>query len=735
MSFPSMARVGLVAVPVLVFATLAPPASGSTATPSTGRCGDHPWCDTTLSPDERAGRLLGLLTFDEKVSLLAGDDLFGVLGGEGTHTGTSDGVERVELPTTFYSDGPAGPRQGKATAMPSPLGLAATFSPLWAQRHGAVVGNEVKHKGNDVVFAPTVNIMRTPLAGRTFEGYGEDPYLSARTGVAWLRGAQSEGVIGNVKHFAANNQEGQLAVPPLTGLIGSRFTTNAVIDDRTLREIYLPAFEAAVKEAGVGSVMCSYNRVNGQWACENQRLLNEILKQEWGFKGFVLADYGATHSTANQLNNGLDFEPWPGLSYSPLAVKGALLTSQAGSAAVDEHVRRILRTLFAFGFFDRPAYADDETRIDKPGHARTAGEVAEQAITLLRNDGILPLDATKLGRIALIGEEAEQFKTGGGSSQIDPYSFTTPRKGIERRVGADKVTYDDGSDADRAASVAAAAEVAVVFASDKASEGSDKASLDIDSGQAGDQDALIEKVAAKQPNTIVVLETGGPVLTPWRSKVRGLLEAWYPGAEGGTALARVLFGDVDPGGRLPVTFPRGERDLPTTGGDPEAYPGVLENAVYKEGVLVGYRWYDARGVTPAYPFGYGLSYTSFAYSDLRIARGTPGSRVAASVSVKVTNTGKRTGTAVPQLYLGLPNPAVGVEQPPKQLKGFEKVTLAPGNSARVTFQLDERALSYWSTEAGDWRVAPGCYDVQVGSSSRHLPLQSTISGGHGTVDC
>src|SRR3954449_5326656 len=335
---------GVVAVLALV---LALPAHAA------GRCGTHPWCDTSLTPDARAGLLTKELTQDEKISLLAGDEPFGVAGGEHSHTGTSNGVPRVELPTTYYSDGPVGPRQGKTTAMPIPMALAATFDPRLAYRYGDLVGNEVKAKGNDVVFAPTVNIMRTPLGGRTFEGFGEDPYLVSRMAVEWIKGAQGQGVIGDVKHFAANNQEGQSPAanqggprqplgPPAGE--GNRMLVNSVGDERTLREVYLPQFEAAVKEAHVGSVMCSYNRLNGEYACANEHLLNQILKHEWGFKGYVLADYGAAHpqGTAESLNNGLDFEPWPGIGYNPNEIQLALATQQTSTDAIDEHVRRIL---------------------------------------------------------------------------------------------------------------------------------------------------------------------------------------------------------------------------------------------------------------------------------------------------------------------------------------------------------------------------------------------------------
>src|SRR3954470_19545483 len=619
--FKGLVSTGVVAVLALV---LALPAHAA------GRCGTHPWCDTSLTPDARAGLLLEQLTQDEKISLLAGDEPFGVAGGAHSHTGTSDGVARVDLPTTYYSDGPVGPRQGKTTAMPIPMALAATFDPRLAFRYGGLVGNEVKSKGNDVVFAPTVNIMRTPLGGRTFEGYGEDPYLVGRMAVQWIKGAQSQGVIGDVKHFAANNQEGQspaanaggpgqpLGPPPASG---NRMTVNSVIDERTLREIYLPQFEAAVKEAKVGSVMCSYNRLNGQYACENEHLLDDILKREWGFKGYVLADYGAAHpqGTVTALNNGLDFEPWPGIAYDPNEVKLALATQQVSTDTIDEHVRRILRTAFAFGFFDRPAFKDDDKQIDKAAHAKTAQEVEEQAITLLTNKGALPLDASKLKTIAVIGE-ATKFKTGGGSGNVTPFTFNSPLDAITKRAGsAVKVTYDDGSDAQRAADLAKSSDVAIVFAGDYQSEGADRQCLSLECpNYNGDQDGLIDTVAGAQPKTIVVLQTGGPALTPWRDKVAALVEAWYPGQEGGPAIARVLFGDTDPGGRLPATFPQSEDQLPTAG-DPEKYPGTGETVFYKEGVLVGYRWYDANKLTPAFPFGFGMSYTTFAFKHMKVA--------------------------------------------------------------------------------------------------------------------
>jgi beta-glucosidase len=698
-----------------------------------GRCGDpgaRPWCNTALSADERAGLLVRALTRDEKISLLAGDELTGVSGREGAHTGTSNGVDRLGVPPIYFSDGPVGTRQGKSTALPDSMALAASFDRRLAEVHGGIVGDEAKRKGNDVVFGPAVNMMRTPLNGRTFEYYGEDPFLAGQIGVGWTKGLQAQGVIANVKHYAANNQEGPGTYVPFSPLgvatLNSRMTVDARVDERTLREIYVDQFEQIIKQGGAGSVMCSYNRLNGTYACENEHLLNDILKRDWGFKGFVLTDYGAAKNTVNSLNNGLDLDIWPAIAYQPALVNAALTASQVNEGTIDEHVRRILRTLFAFGFFDRDAYPDDASKIDKAAHNDQAASLLEQGAVLLRNEGgVLPLDAGALNKVAVIGPEISTLRNGGGSSNIDPFETTPPLDGIRARIGAAKVVADDGSDATRAAAVAKAADAAIVVVGDRSGEGSDKPCMGLNCGAPDntDRDALIEAVAAAQPKTVVALQTGGPITTPWRDKVPGLLEFWYPGQNGGTAMARVIFGDADPGGRLPATFPLQEGDEPVAG-DQEKYPGVGERAIYKEGVLMGYRWFDQRKLGVAYPFGYGLSYTSFAYRNLRIEAGAP-----ATVTAEVTNTGASKGWAVPQLYVGMPEPKAGVVQPPNQLKGFDKLELQPGETRTVSFPLDERAFSYWDTDADAFRVAPGCYQVRVGPSSRDLPLSGVIARG------
>jgi beta-glucosidase len=726
-------RLLAVAVAMCGLATALPGASAQ----AMGRCGNHPWCDTSLSPDTRASLLLGALRTDEKIALLGGDDIRGVLGGDHQHTGTQDGVPRLDVPTVYYSDGPVGPRQGKSVGLPTPLALAATWSRPLARSYGTIAATEARDKGNDVIFAPTVNIARTPLAGRTFEGFGEDPFLVGSMAVPWIEGAQSTGVIANLKHFAVNNQEGAPAsgTSPTPGAPlgvsgkGNRMLVDARVDERTLREIYLSQFEMAIKQANPGSVMCAYPKVNGTYACENRHLLIDILRNEWGYKGYVLADYGAAHNTEASFNNGLDFEPWPPIAYQPAPLTALVATGQAPIATLNEHVKRFLRTWFAFGLFDRPAFRDDDAQIDKASDGRNAAKIEEGAVTLLRNQkGALPLAAKKLRSIVVIGKPATTFVTGGGSGAVTPFTYTSLLDAVKARAGSKvSVTYNDGSDAAAAAAAAKSADAVLVVAGDYYTEGADRTCLSLECPEIyGDQDALIEKVAAANKHTIVVLETGGPALMPWRSQVAGIVEAWYAGGTGATGVARVLFGDVDPGGRLPITFPASMSQLPQAG-DPDAYPGDV-SVDYKEGVLVGYRWWDAKKLTPAFPFGFGLSYTGFHYGPPKVLKPARTGEVA-RVRLTIRNTGRRAGIAVPQLYVGMPQPRPGVVQPPWQLKGFTKFTVPRRGKATVTFPLDARAFSYWDTRTSSWQIAKGCYRIGIGSSSRAIRAQTVIARG------
>ncbi|WP_170286012.1 beta-glucosidase family protein [Nocardioides rubriscoriae] len=709
----------------------------------------HPWCDRSLGPDRRAVLFQQAMTLEEEIRLLGGQGM-----GAAPHTGGTYAVPRLGLREVYLTDGPVGVRQGRATLMPIPMALAATFSPRHARRYGAVVGDEAKHKGNDVVYAPTVNLMRTPQNGRTFEGYGEDTFLVARTGVEWIRGAQAQGVIANVKHYAANNQEGFGGVPPLTSVEGGRMLVDVNIGYRPLYETYLPQFEAAVKQGHVGTIMCSYNRINGSYACQNSLTLQKILRTKWGFRGFTIADYGASKTTVNDLNRGLDFVPFQGVadqSYSPELISAAVASGLVTRATIDDHVRKILRTFFLHGVFDRPAYADDPSRIDKPTHRRVARDVEARAITLLKNDGVLPL-RKDVRSIAVIGPYADRVPVGGGSGSVRAERTVTVLDALRRRAGRGvTVTYADGSDPAAAARLARAADVAVVVTGDVQTEGQDKGCLSLSCPTTDvvnsngvlflqgssclqqtcplngtDQDGLVATVAAANRRTVVVLETGGPVLTPFRGRVAALVEAWYPGQEGGTAIARMLYGDTDPGGRLPATFPASAGQVPTAG-DRRLYPGVAEEVFYDEGIRVGYKWYDARGHRPAYPFGHGLSYTSFRYGPLTIRR-APGHNRVAVATMTVTNTGRRAGVAVPQLYVSKPRTA-RVDQVRRQLVGYASVDVPRGRTVRVSFPLDERSFASWVGDRAGFRVVRGCYRFAAGSSSRSLPSSATVGRG------
>ncbi|CNE59645.1 glycosyl hydrolase 3 [Mycobacterium tuberculosis] len=677
-----------------------------------GRCGDpvqRPWCDASLTPDQRTALLLPEMTADEKIALLASDDPFGgPLGGffEDAHADTNRGIERLGIPPVYMTDGPAGVRQGKATALPAPIALAAGFDRDAAALYGGTVAWEARHRGNDLVFGPTVDVLRTPRNGRTFEGFGEDPYLSATLGGPWITGAQAQGVMTSVKHLAVYTQE------------QDRLSLAMEVDPRTLREIYLPPFEAAVKEGGAATVMCGFGKLNGRWACQDDAVLNKILRSEWGFTGFVPSDHTAVQDTVGAANGGLDMELPISLRYNAFTLKMAVAQKKVTQATIDGHVRNILRTMFRFGVFDRQAYPNDLSRVDRTASESAARKIEESGITLLKNDGVLPLTAPR--SIALIGRAAQDAPSGFGSAKVVPFTAVSARDGIARRAGSGTtITYTDGDNRGDAANMARNADVAIVFATDSQGEFFDKSCLTLQCGEPlrGDQDGLISEVAKANPNTIVVLNTGGPVLTPWAGQVKGIIEAWYPGQEAGNALARVLYGDVDPGGRLPVTFPVSENDAPASG-NPAQYPGVDKTVTFSEGVMVGYRHYDAKGIAPRFPFGHGLSYTTFSYSGLKAS--------SKAVQVTVTNTGDRTGAAVPQLYIGMPSPGVDVRQPPKQLKGYTKVTLAPGASTTVTFPLSSRSFAYWNEEAKAWKVADGCYTVMVGPSSRKIAQKGTL---------
>jgi beta-glucosidase len=647
--------------------------------------------------DARARKIVGQMTLEEKIAQLHGIK-------DETHYRIVPGLSRLGIPALPLCNGPAGAgpagpgHEGKATAMPAPISLAATWDTEAARTYGEICGSESADLGNVLLESPDVNIARTPHGGRTFEGFGEDPYLAGQIAVADIQGIQSCGVIANVKHYAANNQE------------QDRQKINEIIDERTLREIYLPAFEASVKEGRVGSVMAAYNQVNGEFSCQNEFLLSQVLKKEWGFDGFVTSDFGAVHSTVPCAKAGLDLE-LPTGKYWGDPLKQAVDSGQISQASLDDKLIRRYRTMMRFGLWDKPP-----VHLETPSaHAETALKLGAEGVVLLKNEGNqLPLAADQIHSIALIGPFAGQAMTGGGgSSRVSPILTVTPSDGIRKYVGENVTIHeDDGKDLAAAVNVATSADAVILMLGDRQTEGRDHPIV-----LGGNQSELAKAVLAANSHTVVVLKTGGPVLMPWVDQAPALVEAWYPGEEDGSIVAAVLFGKVNPSGKLPITFPKHETDTPLQ--SPAQYPGVDGVVHYSEGVLVGYRWYDARQIEPLFPFGYGLSYSTFAFKDLKVSSPTADNRV--TIQFTVTNTGKRAGAEVAQVYVSLPS-LPNVPQPPRQLKGFKRVELSAGQSAPVTLQLDARSFSCWDEAGHGWRVVPGLYSVSVGAGSRDLPL-------------
>jgi beta-glucosidase len=843
----------------LLLVAAAVPASPAQA----AACDGAPWMDRDRPAGERADRLVREMTLDEKVSMLHAVS-------DSEHARETLPIARLCIPALRLNNGSAGVGSGgavqpQATALPAPLGLAASFDPAVAFRYGAVMGRETRNIGRNLQEGPDINIARVPLNGRTFEAYGEDPHLAGQIAAATVEGIQSEGTIGEPKHYVANNQE------------IDRTTIDEHIDERTLRQIYLPAFETAVKQGRAGAVMCAKNQVNSAFSCEHEELQQDVLKGEWGFGGFVVSDFNSCHDTVRCAFGGLDFELPSGTWYGD-RLKAAVESGQVPVANVDDHVRRVLATMLRFGLFERPLAT---TPIDARRGGADSRAAAEAATVLLKNKGgVLPLDARRDRSIALIGPGSHTaVAIGGGSTGVAPLYTVSPLEAITRRVGDgvdinaahgmgpvdlgpqpalpawtvrpegaaagergwtaryyDNTTwsgepvltrtdqwvdmdpsggipapglgpdrwsirwtgtftaptdgdytfhltnharaglYLDGTrvidngggfpgttksatvhltagqphairvdwakstgqamielawtppagapdvDIEEAVQAAKRSDVAVVFPANKDTEGLDRPDLSLP----GPQDELIEAVAAANPRTVVVLNTGSPVTMPWLAEVPAVLEAWYPGEEAGNATAAVLFGDTDPSGRLPITFPKRLADTPAS--TPAQYPGVGGIATYSEGLDVGYRHYDARDVEPLFPFGFGLSYTTFRLDDLKV---TDQPRGPVKATVEVTNTGRRRGSQVVQVYVGGADGSgpIGAGQiaPPRRLEGFGKVWLDPGERRKVTVALGPRAFAHWDAASDAWVQKAGSYTVSAGTSSRDLPLRARIS--------
>lgn len=852
----------------------------STGSPSSFH--ERPWMNTSLSPDERATLLLAQMTLEEKLGMVHGHSA------EAYYIAPN---ARLGVPALTMTDGPTGITGGMGTALPAPIGLAATWDITAAQQYGDLLGSETQATGHNVFLGSCMDIARIPVDGRLFEALGEDPILSGQMATRSVLGVQHYPIVATAKHYNVNVQE------------ENRLAGDVQIDERTLQEIYTLPFAMAVQDGHVGAAMGAYNKVNGVHVCENSHLLTEVLKQQLGFTGWVMSDYGATHSTAEAANAGLDQEMATDMFFGD-HLRQAIQQEQVSIATIDDKIQRILRTMFAQGLFEHPIQTSP---LPTQEHARLAREIAGKGIVLLKNvSELLPLASQELHSVAVIGGDADYNIAGGGSSFVKPTNGVSILEGIRRRVGEGvRVEYAEGVDplsaadflsgpplvpssvltpsgsdphahglhaeywtntrfegepslvrtdrqvglnyglfnfssfnasslktpdefsnalsvrwtgsitapttgdytlslthlglarlylddqlliddpgsklitqsvtqhlvagqphtlrldyaADQpeqytpvpgalsisalvgskvrlgwehpedavapamqeAAALAARSDVAIVVVRDYRSEHADLPGLTL----ANEQDLLIRTVVAANPRTIVILATGGPALMPWLEQVPAVLESWYSGQEQGNALTDILFGDITPSGKLPITFPRSDADTPVSSS--EQYSSTASVANFSEGLFVGYRGYDQLGIEPLFPFGYGLSYTSFAYAQLHVEPETSDGTASVQVRFRLTNTGARAGTEVAQVYLGLP---ASTGEPPKRLVGWAKVEVIPGESKEVTVTLDPSSsshpLSYWDVARKGWEIANGDYTVYVGASSRDIRLSSTL---------
>ena len=712
----------------------------------------YPYQNETLPVEQRIEDLLGRMTLREKIAVIHAQSKF-----------SSPGVPRLGIPEIWTTDGPHGIRpevlwdqweqagwgNDSCTAFPALTCLAATWNPDMADLYGRSIGEEARYRKKDVLLGPGVNICRTPLNGRNFEYMGEDPFLAARMVAPYVRGVQQNGVAACVKHYALNNQE------------LNRHYTNVILDDRALYEIYLPAFKAAVQEGGAWAIMGAYNLYRDQHACHNERLLNEILRGEWGYDGVVISDWGGTHDSDEAIVNGLDLEfgTWTnGLSegtknaydnyYLAAPYLRRIEAGEVGTDELDTKVRNVLRLMFRT-VLDRTrpfgSFCSEE-------HFAAARRIGEEGVVLLKNDrAVLPLDGGQLRKIAVIGENAVKMMTvGGGSSSLKTQHEISPLEGLQQRLGAQvEIRYARGYAGDasgeyngvqtgqslaesrspeellaEAVQVAREADVVLFFgglnkSSHQDCEDSDRTELELPYGQ----NELIRALAAANPRLVVVNISGTPVAMPWIAEVAAVVQAWYLGSETGTILASVLTGDVNPSGKLPFTFPQTLAQVGAHAvGD---YPGTPRNdgsrtldEHYREGIFVGYRFIDRERLTPLFPFGHGLSYTTFRYGRATIDRASMQAGETLTVRIPVTNTGDRAGAEVVQLYIH--DVKASVERPAKELKGFCKLQLAPGETKEAVFTIDESALSFYDDVRHAWVAEPGAFEALLAASSADI---------------
>jgi beta-glucosidase len=722
---------------VIAVASLGCVAADAQTKPHTSKV---PWRNKALSPDERADLVIGQMTLDEKIQMVHGMG-WGVLRAgdpiparSNFGAGFMAGIDRLGIPDINLADSAVGIRmaayQGRyATLLPSTLGAASSWDPDSAFLYGSVIGRELRAQGFNMTIGGGVDITREPRNGRNFEYTGEDPILAGTMAGQLEKGVLSQHVMNDIKHYAFNDQE--------TG----RTVVNVLLDKKAMRESDLLAFEVAIGIADPSGVMCSYNLVEGNYACENDYLLNQVLKKDFKFKGWVLSDWGATHSTVKSALNGLDQEMPGDENYFNAPLKKAVEDGEVPTARLDDMVHRILRSMFAAGVIDDPPV---RTVVDPFRGRDDAQHIAEESIVLLKNSGgILPLKPSASTSIALIGSHADVgVLSGGGSAQVDApggdaanpqpggskwgvpvYFPSSPLKNIQAKSPQASVKYLDGSDTAAAAQLAKSSSLAIVFVNQYMHEDMDARTLSLPDNQ----DALVEAVASANPNTIVVLETGGPVSMPWAQHVKGIVEMWYPGIGGAQALANILSGEINPSAKLPVTFAKDDAQLPhpVVPGMQEAAPGKtgrqpkLEpfDLTYTEGAKVGYKWFEAENKQPLFPFGFGLSYTTYAYSGLTVDDSNR------TVHFKVRNTGQREGTEIAEVYVALPSAA---NESYKRLAAWQRVKLAPGESKDVTLALHPLSLTVFNTEQNCWQLLPGDYNVMAGPSSIDTPLKATL---------
>lgn len=686
--------------------------------------------------------ILNLMTLDEKIAMIHGSGTF-----------VSSGVARLGIPDLYYSDGPNGIRgemernswkplnltTDSVTFFPTGTALAATWNTKLAFKYGKAIGKEARARGKDILLGPAINIIRTPLDGREFEYFTEDPYLNGQMAIGYVRGVQDEDVAACVKHYVANNQE------------TNRSKINVMMDERTLREIYLPGFKAAVQEADARAIMGAYNKFRGEYLCQNSYLNNQLLKKDLGFKGIVISDWNATHNTMKAALGGLDVEMGTKAEdynhdYMADPLRDSVLAGKVPVKIINDKVRRILRLIYNNHMMDPGRIKGEKCT---PAISRVAFDVASEAIVLLKNDNkILPLDANKIKTIAVIGENAVQIQSKGGfTAGVKARYEITPLEGLEKRLKGKVIvryaegyvpkmdqedpkkwwikypdTIPDENLINQAAKLASETDVAIVFAGDNReveSEGRDRRSIKLPFGQ----DALIKAVTAANPRTIVVVVAGAACdLNIAKQYSPAILYSWFNGSEAGNAIAGILFGDVNPSGKLPFTIPVHLKDIAAHALN--AYPGKDLQLTYKEGILVGYRWFDTKNITPLYPFGYGLSYTTFHYDDLKTDKSKYDAGDTIRAVITVSNTGHLAGKETVECYVHANKSQV--LRPEKELKAFSKVLIGPGESRQVKLNICARDLSYFSDSLKTWVLEPGDYTLLVGASSRNILKKAIV---------